>query len=89
MGRLKMKNYPVSDKQLVDFLTSCLKLKVAITKATKSVTAPCAICESETLIEDTYTCDRCGKSVCADHIVGQPIAEDDYMNVCTDCLERY
>ncbi len=87
--RPKMKNYPVTDRQFADFLIECMKFKVAITKFTKSLTAPCAICEAATLIDDTYTCDRCGKSVCADHIVGKKLAEDDVENVCTNCLERF
>ena len=71
----------------VEVMTAVDNLKMSIRKA-KTMTFKCAICDKTYLIEDSYTCDRCGKSVCPDCIVGQKLAEDDYENVCVDCLEH-
>jgi hypothetical protein len=75
-------------KSLRNLLASCLKLVVEVKQFTKTIKVPCQICEHDTLIEDTYDCEKCGKSVCADCIVGVRCDEDDYLNVCTDCTER-
>ena len=48
----------------------------------------CAICGRK--VKDfghIYTCKRCGKLICADHITNQSIALDDLELVCTSCLE--
>lgn len=76
----------------VDLMAALDNLRLSLRRA-RGVFMPqkvrCDICENSMLIEDSYTCDRCGKSVCADHIVCQKLAEDDFENVCTDCLEEF
>jgi len=86
----KLKNYPVSDVELGAFLLDCAKLYNACKKFSKEVAEmtkqTCAICN--TRHEEVWTCDSCGKRCCADHITCQKMAEDDFMHLCTDCLEK-
>lgn len=39
-------------------------------------------------VEELFKCDSCGKKVDADHITRQMAAEDDYIDLCVDCLEK-
>src|SRR3990167_3889610 len=84
-----MKNY-VSDLALGIFILECiasidesLKLTKELIEMAKHI---CQICETKH--DEVWTCELCCRRVCADHIVGQKIAEDDFMNVCVNCLEK-
>ena len=48
----------------------------------------CQICEKDFVVEDLTSCDRCGKNVCPDCIVGNKLAGDDFENACKTCLEK-
>jgi len=47
----------------------------------------CGICGHLMFVEDSQTCQICGKSVCQDCSTVQKLAEDDWMVVCISCLE--
>ena len=47
----------------------------------------CNVCSGDFLVEDIFTCDRCGKLACPDCLIGQKLAEDDFESVCKNCLK--
>jgi len=48
----------------------------------------CALCDKDTLIEDLYTCEECGKSCCPDCITSQGTEPDCFKNICVKCIEE-
>ena len=45
----------------------------------------CQICGE---VGEVFKCESCGKLVCADDIIRQKIAEDDFFDVCKDCSKE-
>ena len=84
----KMKS-KISDEKLGEFILSCVKLAAACRKVAKEMDElcknTCAICK--TRHEDIWTCETCGKRVCADHIVNIGNGPDDRKLVCIGCVE--
>jgi len=97
---MKTKIKVVSDEKLGQFILNCMRIRakidvmVALDKLKKflrkkeTMIFHCAICDKIYLIEDSYTCQRCGKSVCADHGIAQMNTLDNWEIVCTECLEQ-
>lgn len=83
---LRMKNV-CSDEKLGEFILSCMKFTAKCKAFLKTVKVPCDVCGKEIVIEDTHTCDKCGKSVCSDCATSQGIEPDDPKTICTNCIE--
>ena len=66
----------------VDTMTALDNLKLSLRRA-KMFT--CSICGRQFNV--IFTCEVCGARGCADHIVREQTAPDDYRDVCINCLE--
>ena len=46
---------------------------------------PCKICGE---VGEIWVCESCGESFCADHITRQTDGVDEWLDFCTNCLEK-
>lgn len=87
--KIKIKDDPVTKVKFGDFILACMRIVDASEKIAKEVNEmtkkPCDICGE---VDEVFKCDSCGKKVCQDHITRQMSAEDDFIDLCTSCLEK-
>ena len=82
----------LSNAQVGGFILDCMKSASESERCAKEIDSmldkKCNCCGADFCVEDMYECDVCHKDICPECIIGRKIAEDDFMNICKDCLQE-